>query len=127
MNITTLARCLKMADVKEQKIIEYFNEVWKKNTGKEYDEISYPFARQDTWTGKVVMDFAKFILAKEEEKTKQRVDQVLQEIEKEKEKSGRLSLVALTEEEKKYAYGMATAFQRAENLIKKAFEGVRDG
>jgi len=116
-----------MADVKEQKIIEYFNEVWKKNTGKEYDEISYPFARQDTWTGKVVMDFAKFILAKEEEKTKQRVDQVLQEIEKEKEKSGRLSLVALTEEEKKYAYGMATAFQRAENLIKKAFEGVRDG
>jgi len=71
-----------MADVKEQKIIEYFEEAWKKNTGKEYDGISYPFARQDTWTGKVVMDFAKFILAKEEEKTKQRVNQLLQEIDK---------------------------------------------
>jgi len=95
-----------MADVKEQKVIEYFKEAWKKNTGKEYDEISYPFARQDTWTGKVVMDFAKFILAKEEEKTKQR------ELEKNVKYFDKLSYVA----------GLHDGLTNVIIIIKKTFE-----
>ena len=108
-----------MADVKEQKIIEYFNEVWKKNTGKEYDEISYPFARQDTWTGKVVMDFAKFILAKEEEKTKQRVDQILKEI---KEIGKELEKNVKYFDKLSYVAGLHDGLTNVIVIIKKTFE-----
>lgn len=110
-----------MADVKEQKIIEYFEEAWKKNTGKEYDGISYPFARQDTWTGKVVMDFAKFILAKEEEKTKQRVNQLLQEIDK---KLKELEKEPEYPDPNSYVSGMEDGLLIAKSIIKKVFEGM---
>jgi len=61
------------------------------------------------------------------EEIKQRVERLLKEIEEEKEKFGRLSRVALTEEERKYAYGVATAFQKLENLIKKLFKDFNEG
>jgi len=109
--------------MKEQKIIEYFKQAWKKNTGREYDGISYPFARQDTWTGKVVMDFAKFILTKEEEKVKQKIEQLLKEIEQEKKEAGKRLKKAKKDWDSGYEHGFIRALNISKQKIK-TFEGV---
>jgi len=53
---------------------------------------------------------------------KEEIKSLLEEISNEREKAGRLSLVALTEEEKQYAYGKAMGLAIAEKLIRKFAE-----